>query len=308
MPGKTLVSRCDRLGDLVLSLPALGFLRDAGASPLWLHTSAYARAIGEWAQFNGLVEGVWAETEPLPAELDQAAADQRWGLSLFHCPEAVRAFRSWGASLTLGPRSRISALWSYQHSLAQHRSQVEKSEMAYNVDLARAFLKRAGLSEPPFRGLPALKVPQEWTSPVGPADLLVVASNGGSAHNGSMRRYLERAREAVEREGKSVQFLIHGVDAAERTRDFEASDLSSRIELLPSFKDLRQLIAHVASCGETFSSSTGPLHIAHAAGRPVTGLYPKEPRVQGFKRWRPDGYWHASSVQWVSINSARPPQ
>lgn len=299
MSPKLLVSRCDRLGDLVLSLPALGYLRDAGMKSIWLHTSTYAHAIGEWAQYNGLVDGVWAEGEETPLALlsDESVS----GLSLFHCPEAVRAFRALGLKDTLGPRTKLNALWSYRSSVAQHRSRVEKSEMAYNVDMARAFLARRGLKAPEFRGLPALKVPPTWVSPAKRADLVIVASNGGSAHNWSMDRYIEHARHAMDTEGKSVQFLIHGTDAEDRIHAFRASSIVSRAELLPSFSSLRELVAHIAASGELLSSSTGPLHIAHAAGVPVIGIYPAQPLVQSYKRWRPDGYWHASPVKWLHI-------
>ncbi len=285
----------------VLSLPALGYLRDAGVGPLWLHTSDYASAIGEWARHNGIVTGIWPASEPLPAALAACPASERWALSLFHGPEVSRAFRSFAPVFSLGPRSRLSALWTYHKSLSQHRSRVEKSEMHYNVDLARAFVRERGLREPDFCGLPALKIPDTWKSPEPAAELLIVASNGGSAHNWPMSRYIARAREAVERESKSVQFLIHGVDAEQRKLELEASDLADRVRVLPSFSDLKQLIAHIAACGEVLSSSTGPLHIAHAAGRPVTGLFPKMPRVQSFQRWRPDGYWHTAPIRWEHI-------
>jgi ADP-heptose:LPS heptosyltransferase len=173
--------------------------------------------------------------------------------------------------------------------------------MAYNVDLAMRLLELMELPRLPFEGLPALEMPSEWKSPKTGADLLIVASNGGSALNWPMSRYLDWARSAMD-QGKTVQFLIHGTDAAERRRDLEKSDIASRAECLPSFAELSQLIAHIASCGEIFSSSTGPLHIAHALGRPVTGLYPVSPKVQSFERWRPDGYWHEAPVKWISIS------
>jgi ADP-heptose:LPS heptosyltransferase len=301
MSEKLLVSRCDRLGDLVLSLPALGYLRDAGLSGIWLHTSAYARPIGEWARHNGLIEGVWAEGEALPEALASSRGPELRGLSLFHSREGVSAFKKLGIRDTLGPRTRLDALWKYRRSLAQHRSRVEKSEMAYNVDLARAWIQARGLVPPAFRGLPALEVPKDWISPRPSSNLLIVASNGGSAYNWPMAKYLDVARNALDRDHKSVQFLIHGNDAELRKQQFLESDLVGRVELLPSFVRLEELVAHIASCGEIFSSSTGPLHIAHAAGRPVTGLYPKSPLVQSFARWRPDGFWHSAPVSWIHL-------
>jgi ADP-heptose:LPS heptosyltransferase len=237
----------------------------------------------------------------VPEALALRSGTTHRGLALFHSPEGVAAFGRLGIRDTLGPRTRLDALWKYRRSIAQHRSRVEKSEMAYNVDLARAWLSTHGLALPSFRGLPGLVVPKDWSSPQSGADLLIVASNGGSAHNWPMEKYLEVARVALDRDKKSVQFLIHGNDAEIRKQQFLQSGLAGRAELLPSFDRLEELVAHIASCGEILSSSTGPLHIAHAAARPVTGLYPRSPLVQSFARWRPDGFWHSAPVTWIHL-------
>lgn len=301
-----LVSRCDRLGDLVLSLPALGHLRRAQlaevpqeSSPkLWLHCSAYARAVGEWALENRLCTTLWVEGDPLPPELSSAPI---CALSLFHCEATAKAFRRLPLQWSLGPRSKLSALWTYTHTVSQKRSRVEKSEMAYNVDLANLFLARMGWAPLKFEGLPALRLPASWRSPIEGADVLIVASNGGSAKNWPMESYLDFASKCLS-EGRSVQFLIHGYDADLRREIWARSSLASSTQCLPSFEGLEQLVAHIGSCGEVVSSSTGPLHIAHALGRPVTGIYPLHPKVQSFERWRPDGFWHAAAVKWISIS------
>jgi ADP-heptose:LPS heptosyltransferase len=296
-----LVSRFDRLGDLILSLPVLRHLERGGFAKPWLHCSPYAKAVGEWAQYNHLAAGLWVGGENPPAELQELTSKQLCGLSLFHCRETVEAFKSLKISETWGPRSKISALWSYRRTIYQKRSHVEKSEMEYNIDLAQALLLQQGFEAPEFEGLPALKVPPEWKSPYPAADCLIVASNGASAQNWPMQKYLDFAQDCLAK-GRSVQFLIHGQDAEERKKIFSQSPLFDRVELLNSFSDLRELVAHIASCTETVSSSTGPLHLAHAAGRAVLGIYPTRPKVQTFKRWRPAGYWHAAPVRWLSIS------
>jgi ADP-heptose:LPS heptosyltransferase len=291
------VSRADRLGDLILSLPALGLLRDAGLKRRILHCSAYARAIGEWAQHNDLATEVWTAGEPLP-EVPAGAG----GLSLFHAPEGVQLFRSLGLKRTLGPRSKLSALWSYRRSRAQHRSRVEMTEMEYNLDLARAFLEWQGLPVPEFRGLPALALPPEWKSPVEAADLVLVVSNRGSAANWPLEKYKEwglRERAA----GRRVDFLASGLDAKERLAGLKDAEQAG-CRVLADFRSIRELIAYLATAKELVSSSTGPLHIAHAAGVPVTGIYPTK-RVESFDRWRPHGYWHAAALRYIEIETAQ---
>jgi ADP-heptose:LPS heptosyltransferase len=291
-----IVSRCDRIGDLVLSLPVLGFLRDAGFEKRVLHCAPYTEDLGLWAHHNKLCTELWIAGKPAPQGLEEAL-----GLSLFHSPITVRAFKELGLKKTWGPRSKLSALWSYGKSIPQHRSRVEKSEMQYNLDLARRLLEQCGLKAPDFIGLPALKIPPEWTSPETPADLVIVLCNGGSAENWPVGEYLREAREALSR-ARKVDFLVSGLDAparkAELLRDPLMSD--SRVRLVENFPRLRDLISYLAAAREVLASSTGPLHLAHAAGIPATGLFPRL-RVQSFERWRPDGYWHSAALRFVEI-------
>lgn len=292
-----LVSRCDRLGDLVLSLPALGFLRDAGCTDVTLHCARYAEDVGRWALHNGLCRRIWIDDEAPPAGLADAA-----GLALFHSPVARRAFRRAGIRQSFGPRSRLSAIFAYRRTLAQHRSRVEKSEARYNVDLAAAFLEWRGVPTPNFRGLPALAVPPEFAAPMIAPDVVIAVSNNGSAHNWPLERYVDLARARLA-EGRAVDFLVSGIDALARQRALESSGLTQEgVRIVPPFPRVGDLIAYLAAAREVVSSSTGPLHLAHAAGVPVLGIYPTRPRVQSFARWRPDGYWHGAPLRYLTFD------
>lgn len=293
------VSRYDRLGDLILSLPALALLKSAGFSQRLLHCAPYAQAIGEWALFNGLCEDLWTGTEDVSAPEKYR---ETTGLCLHLCRESQRAFKHLSLQKTWAPRTKLWALWSFSHAVAQHRSRVEKSEMEYNLDLVRHFLQKSQLPVPEFVGLPALKVPPAWKSPQVSPDFLAVVSNRGSAHNWPIEQYIV-AGLAARAEGKRVHFLVSGLDATQRRADLQRAGVEAKgCEIIGDFGDLRELIRYLAGCGEVLCSSTGPLHIAHAAGVPVTGIYPKV-RVQSFKRWRPDGYWHAAPIRLIELES-----
>jgi len=274
----------------------LGYLRDAGVKRRVLHVAPYTEDIGLWALHNELCTDLWVAGQPAPAGLTHAA-----GLSLFHSPLTVKDFRSLKLSQTLGPRSKLSALWSYRKSIAQHRSQVRKSELEYNLDLARALLNWQGRTCPQFQGVPALKVPAEWSLATEAPDLILVVCNGGSARNWPMSEYLRVAREALGQK-RRVDFLVGGDEAEERKAALQSSGIlkEAGVSLVENFPRLHNLIAYLASAREVLASSTGPLHIAHAAGVKVTGIYPTE-RVQSFERWRPDGYWHTAPTHLIEI-------
>ncbi|MBS1983490.1 MAG: glycosyltransferase family 9 protein [Bdellovibrionales bacterium] len=287
------VSRADRLGDLILSLPVLGLLRRAGCPRIALHVSSYARGVGEWAQRNGLCDDLWT------AQSSEGYANGV-GLALVHVPAAREIFGRAGIQRTMGPRSKLSALWSYTRSVGQRRSRVAMSEMQYNLELAREALRWVGMPVPEFVGLPALKIPPEWRSLVASHTVLVV-SNRGSAADLPLADYLTWARKEIAA-GRSVDLLVSGDDAEAKVQGIEQSGiLREGARMVRSLPAVRDLIAYLGSAEHVVSSSTGPLHLAHAAGVPVTGIYPRQPVTQSFARWRPDGYWHSAPVRYVEF-------
>lgn len=297
MTMQALVSRCDRLGDLVLALPAAALVRRAGFE-VTLHCSAYAADVGRWGLANGLYDRVWVAGEPAPPDL----GIRTWGLSLYHSQETLRAFRQIGTRQTFGPLGKLDSYLAYRQGIRQRRSRVAKSEMAYNLDLARGLIRWAGLPQPPEEALPALRVPAAWSAPRPSPDWVAVIASGGSAQNWPVPRYLDwlaRRRGG----GQSLDFLVMGVEAAERRAALQASGILEEpgVGLVESFPSVRALIAYLAGAGQVLSSSTGPLHIAHAAGVPVYGIYPERPKVESFARWKPDGFGGGAPVTLVPL-------
>lgn len=312
MSSRVLVSRSDKLGDLVLALPAVAHLRRhlsrmaENPPQIVLHVSEYARDIGEWARLNHVCDDFVA------GEASQVNLRADFGLSMFHGKGTRKLFQKCVYGPSLGPRSKLSALWTYTSSVPQNRSQVEKSEMEYNVDLANVFLRQIAAphfaskqTEFEFEGLRPLRLPSGWKSPLGSSgDALIVASNGNSALNCSMERYLEIAENELS-QGVSVDFLINGVDARQRCAEFHAHKLygHENVRLIEGFASIAELIAHISQVKKVYSSSTGPLHIAHALGKELYAFFPREPKVQSYERWRPHGYWSEAPVHLEHIDS-----
>ncbi|GAB5467229.1 MAG: hypothetical protein Kilf2KO_02590 [Rhodospirillales bacterium] len=294
---KAVVSRCDRLGDLVLSLPAANLVRRAGFH-VTLHCAAYARDIGLWGLANDLYDALWVAGDPPPDHLDR----QAWGLALYRNPVTLAGFRELGLKRRFGPYSKPASYLDFTKGLRQRRSRVAKSEMAYNLDLARGLIAWAGLQQPDFAPLPALRVPADWQAPHASPDWVAVLSSGGSAQNWPVARYLDWLAVACP-SGSTLDFLVQGVDATARLRELQSSGILEEpgVGLVGAFEEVRHLIAYLAGAGQVLSSSTGPLHIAHAAGVPVYGIYPDEPRVESFARWKPDGYATGASVTRLAL-------
>lgn len=296
---RILVSRADRIGDLILTLPAISWLKKTTGAHVTLHCSSYAKDIALWAVHNDIVDDILFKD-----------FQGRWNnpvkpfdalLSFFHCRAVQELMKEFPVSKSFGTRTKVSALWTYKKSLAQHRSRVQMSEMQYNLDLAERALAHWGFSATEFTGLAALKVPSDWLQGfTPPRGTIVSVSNGGSAQNWKLGDYLAWVEQHALDE--PIDFLVAGLDAEPRKQEllqWAKFDINKHriVETLPS---VAQLVGFLSRANRLVASSTGPLHIAHAAGVDVLGIYPQK-RVESFKRWRPDGYWHDGEVRWIEI-------
>jgi ADP-heptose:LPS heptosyltransferase len=304
---RTLIcSRSDRLGDLVLTLPAVAVLKKQ--LPEWkvgLHVSDYTSDLAELAVENGVCDfsvfqdasGSWRHYGPLPAENQEKEL-----LVFFHGEKVPPLQRAQKFQYSLSPRSRLSTLWSYSQTLSQNRSRVEKSEMEYNFDLAQEFLARRANLRPPFQGLPALKIPGQWkVSQTERPCAAVFVNNGASAKNWALDAYLEEGAR-LRAAGYETHFHYGGVNAARWKSELEqASPKNPGVRILDPFPDLRGLLGYLSGMSYVVASSTGPLHLAHALGIPVLGVFPRAPKTQSFKRWRPCGYWHPAAVDFLEF-------
>jgi len=302
-------SRSDRLGDLVLTLPALALLKRANPNcHRVLHVSEYAADLGYLALRNGLCEtlvfadeesGLWTE-EGIRGAFE-GPADL---IAFFHGPLVVDLKSQHQFDFTLGPRSKLSTLWTYSRTIAQKRSRVEKSEMEYNLDLARSYLEHRGIANPDFEGLPALQIPPEWKvekAPVLKKIAAVFVNNGASAQNWPLQEFLKCA-EQYQAQGFEVELHYGGVQAPKIYSELLAEKVLERgMKIIDPFPKLRSLLTYLSETSQVLASSTGPLHLAHALGIPVFGVYPQKPIIQSFKRWRPAGYWHKSPVEWLEF-------
>ena len=195
----------------------------------------------------------------------------------------------------VGPLSKFHSFLYYNRGVRQRRSHVEMHESDYNLQL----LRRLGIRTPTRRVVDSVHLPAdllaqagEWLKARGwdSAQPLVAVhpGMGGSALNWPETHYVEFVR-ALLRENRTVLVTAGPAEA----------ELVGRIqEALGPLKN--KLIAYVNTDGTPVSflgalyrhaslvvaPSTGPLHLAVAAGTPVVTFYPPI-RVQSALRWGP---------------------
>ncbi len=206
------------------------------------------------------------------------------------------AFATWlaGIPVRVGPLSKGWSYGLFNCGVRQRRSQVEKHEAEYNLDLLRAL-------DPSLED-------QSWSTEVAVAkDQVFSAENwlrsqklnaeqprvvihpgmGGSAQNWPMSHYLELT-ERLLKEKVQVIWSLGPMDA--QIQQLAESHkwpnrgpvlwIAAEGQMVDSLAGLYSLVDAVVA------PSTGPLHLAVALGIPTVSFYPKL-RVQSSKRWGP---------------------
>lgn len=292
---RILVSRTDRLGDVLLALPTLDYLR---------------RALPE-APIDFLVQDLYAPVlAPLLQQLSITPVLEINGsythfLSLYSDRKTVWQAIQKRAGMRVGIYSKPWSFFLYSDGVRQRRSEALKSEAEYNLDLAKHFVARILGKAPEYRK-PALEIPIDPNAEleakehllqigikVGEPFSLFHPGMRGSAINLSPKQYLDLIDRAENKWGDPVVLSIGPVL---RDQEISKTILSAKPYLkvvrnveIPVLKEIFRLAKVV------LAPSTGPLHLAHYVGTRTIGLYPPV-KTQNTTRWAPWGGSGVSSV------------
>jgi len=290
---RIIVSRTDRIGDVVLTLPLCALLRARlGAEvvalgrdytrPL-LEASPHVDAVFDWDSVAG--RGFDEQRDFL--------ADVRADAILHVFPRADIARAALAAHIPL----RIGTSHRWFHWLTcnalEHfsRKRSDLHEAQLDIRLAQRLL---GPVIPPLGELasltaltPQVSIPNVVSARLSDARFQLVLHPGSS---GSAREWpLSHWRALAESvDPERVQLLVTG-SAAEGAarRDWMASLPGHAVDLAGQL-DLAELIALLARVDGLVAASTGPLHLAAAAGIHALGLFPSTPPIHP-ERWAPLG-------------------
>ena len=282
---KVLVLRNDRLGDMLLALPAARLLKEAGHQAALL-ASPYTAPLARRSPDLDLV------LEDGPGILAQMRA-QAFDAALVLWAKPRNAWLCLAAGIP--QRVGISGRWHsllYSRRLGPRRSRGERHESELNADFARAL--GAPLAEAPAPRLALLAEDHaaaeaclQGLGLLGEGGPLVLLhpGMGGSALNWAPGRYAELAAALQARLG--ARALFTGGPA-------ERAGLAALAAAAPGAKALdRDLslpaFAALLSRARLFASgSTGPMHVAAAVGAPTLSFFPPV-RPMSPLRWAPRG-------------------
>ncbi len=290
-----LISRTDAIGDVVLTLPVAGWLkqRHPGCRVVLIgrrYTAAVAAAcpwVDEFLEYDEKQPGT------LLAQLRRHAAAAI--IHVFPNKLLARLAKEAKIPVRIGTRNRLFHWLTCNRLVALSRRHSPLHEAQLNLQLLAplGYQPPLALSEvAPLVRLQAF-VPlraeyQQLLAARQSSQLNVVlhprsrgsAREWGLAHFGHLARLLHAAGHRVFISGTAAE----GGELADWLREnaaFIAADLTGQLEL-PEF------IAFIAAADGLVAGSTGPLHLAAALGRYALGLYPPI-RPMHPDRWAPLG-------------------
>lgn len=286
-----LISRTDRIGDVMLTLPLAGALKALLPPPVRVTFlgARYTRAVvagcehvDDFLAWDDIADA------PVPA-LRALGADVV--LHVFPRKEiAVAALRA-GIPLRVGTRNRLFHWFTCNRLLALSRKASDLHESQLNLKFLEAFGIQRSFSLGEIHGFygfrPTERLVEAFQNALDPHrfNLIFHPKSKGSAREWGVENFLHLAR--LLPPDRFQIFVTGTAEEAPFCRPLLDAGLPHVVDLTGRLS-LPQLIALVAVADGLVANSTGPVHLAAALGRFTVGLYPTaRPLHPG--RWQPVG-------------------
>lgn len=233
---KLLVVRNDKLGDFMLAWPAFAMLKQS--APDWHITALVPHYTEDLARYCPYIDDVIIDAGKKGDKTSQQATlttirQAKFDASINFFSDTYNAFTVFkaGIPLRLAPATKF-VQFLYNQRITQRRSRSLKPEYEYNLDLARAFLIKQGLTiqepQPPYLSFSydtlvhqRQKLANQLHIALDCPWIFVHAGSGGSANNLSLSQYAELIV-AILLETASVVVLTAGPGETEKAQQLQA--------------------------------------------------------------------------------------
>ncbi|MCU0440162.1 MAG: glycosyltransferase family 9 protein [Raineya sp.] len=285
---KIILSRTDNLGDVILTLPVAGFLKEQDpTNEVYFIGKSYTRPIIEACQF---VDKFLDKDDILkdPQKLASLQADA----IIFIFPDQDLAPIAKKAKIPL--RVGTSHRWWHWLYCNKRIDFSRKESPLHEAQLNFKLLEGLGFNIEPNFGLIAdwfgLKTPDlipELQDLLSKEKLNVILhpKSKGSAREWHLDSYF-----ALAQNNPDIQFFVTGTQAEGDLIQSQKPDLLAleNVYNLAGKFSLSELLMFISICDGLVACSTGPLHIASALGIHALGIYPPIKPMHP-TRWQPIG-------------------
>jgi len=289
-----LVTRTDRLGDVMLTLPLISCLRKIFPdAKIYFLVKKYLKGLLE--NFEGADEIIYEDEYDGDNSLKEILLKKNIDLSVNVKPEFRQAFMFYrqGIKYRIGTAYRWYS-FLYNCKVYEHRKNSDKHESELNVSLIRNFFKEnCDGNEVRFRidnnKKAELKKKLISLDPVLRGKFIIVhPGSGGSAKDLSAGKFSELVK-GLCHEFKDHSIVLTGIQSENELAEKIISGSGSENALnLCGKLNLEELLILTDECSLFISNSTGPIHIAGILNKKIIGFYPNEKPMHA-GRWKPLG-------------------
>ncbi len=278
-PDKILVIRTDRIGDVVLTLPVAEVLKKEGNSKIWFMGRGYTSPLIKASVFvDGFIDRDELDTGSLIAAVKKLK-EFRFDRVFVVSPDFRMALICRLANIKT--RTGTGYRWYsflFNNKIYEHRKTAERNELEYNLRMI-PWDGEYSYSPETLKGIPRFK---RFTPDKTKLVTIIHPGSGGSAADLPVKRFRE-ITELLAGDGR-FELYITG-SGSELGKCLEVKG-ESGATVLAGELTLVELAGLIKESDLFISNSTGPLHIAAAAGCFTVGFYPKVTSCSA-ERWGP---------------------
>lgn len=276
-PKNIIIARTDKIGDLVLSIPAISMVKKMyPESKLYVLVRRYNAEIVKGFPFiDGVISIDDYSEEQLTAKIKQIHADVF--IALYSNNQILKLALKSGAKYRIGPLSKPLSWFVYNKGIRQHRSESVKNEAEYNLDLVRHMDKElfAGQKitiEPiPYGKLNHNKIVAFLDANNIYNYVVVHPFSGGSTKNFKLDEYIKLINK-IHEQWPDKQVVISSSESDVKDAEYIVQHCSNTY--VYTAKSILELAALIDKCRLYIGASTGPSHIAGNLGKKCVCIYP----------------------------------
>lgn len=288
---RIIVSRTDKIGDLVLSIPSFYMLRKMypqGEITVLVRKYNY-EIVKNLPYINRVIKIDDYRQKDLIEKIKYFNADVF--IALYNDSFVSKLAKASKAKWKIGPISKLNSIFTYNKGIRQKRSLSIKNEAEYNLDLIKKIDPELFEKEYEIDNSIFLEERHEIAAEVFIREncidgkiLVINPFMGGSAKNISDEEYVELMKGIKERMPDLNIIITCHISEDDRGEKMVESLDRDKVFLFANGGDLLNLAAIISKAHLYFGGSTGPTHIAASMKRRIVAIYPNK-KTQHPIRW-----------------------
>jgi ADP-heptose:LPS heptosyltransferase len=272
---RLLITRHDKIGDFVLALPLCKAIK--AAHPEIQLSVLVSKVNFEFAKALDFIDDVILYSEDTNQTLTQIR-ERRFDASISCFIDTPLGLLLWRAAIPrrIAPATKFAQLF-FNERITQRRSQVEKTEWQYNLDLGQVLFPNEALAfTPPLIQFENLQRKNR----------AVFHPGFGGSSDGNLRieDYVRLARAVSGTVPDNIEVVFTFGPDDQKTHDEIKAQLDFPATLIKSQMSLIEFCRFLAESRLFVSTSTGPMHLAGAVNTPTLSFF-GESLFASSKRW-----------------------